>query len=24
VTEYGGAARLWHRQDLLRAFESGK
>ncbi|KAK1605211.1 hypothetical protein QYE76_028884 [Lolium multiflorum] len=24
VTEYGGAARLWHRQDLLRAFASGK
>jgi hypothetical protein len=24
VTEYGVAARLWHRQDLLRAFESGK
>ena len=24
VTECGGAARLWHRQDLLRAFESGK
>ena len=24
VTECGGAARLWHRQDLLRAFENGK
>ena len=25
VTEYGGAARSWHRdQDLLRAFASGK
>jgi hypothetical protein len=24
VTEYGGAARRWHRQDLLRAFERGK
>ena len=24
VTEYGGAARLWHHQDLLRAFSSGK
>ena len=24
VTEYGGAARLWHRQVLLRAFASGQ
>ena len=24
VSEYGGAARLWHRQDLLRAFKSDK
>jgi hypothetical protein len=24
VTEYGGAARLWHREDLLCAFASGK